>query len=459
MKARIAHAHRDCNAGKLEQLSALQAVYRAFVQQCVDCMVAAKRHHVKPSEYQRFFPASTMSSQLRKCAVAQAVNIVGTWARGRYARLKPRIFEQPFTDHQRMQLRCVGKYMLTKAGKFGKGTIGPDMVQLYWSWVWDPAIAGNTPVMSDAMPMWLSEMCVAYGPAKSSKLHVGWWLRASCLVNGKRVAIPLAENPWLDNADHFAKSVLVRKADGQWLFQFTDKTPETETEHQPGDVKIGVDVGLNVLAADSSGRLYGTGVKREFDRRYRHIQALRANRQRQQLSRDSRRLARAERKLTGFIKTHVGAVANQLVRQHPGATFVVENLDLRGCRGQKRFAYRQLHKSLQHKACTQVANPAYTSQACPSCGYVSKLNRSGTSFRCRCCGRVSHADVVGAINLLGRSEDQQVTAQLHHTAVKALLDARFRQRRTSAPARRRKRATVAPGAYCGARGRTAPNVR
>jgi putative transposase len=52
---------------------------------------------------------------------------------------------------------------------------------------------------------------------------------------------------------------------------------------------------------------------------------------------------------------------------------------------------------------TTVVNPAYTSQMCSSCGYVSKGNRkSQASFKCLCCGHKLNADVNAARNILGR---------------------------------------------------------
>jgi hypothetical protein len=88
--------------------------------------------------------------------------------------------------------------------------------------------------------------------------------------------------------------------------------------------------------------------------------------------------------------------------------FVLEDLDLRGCKGSKRFCYRGLAQALETKAPTEAVNPAYSSQTCPSCGHVSRQNRKGTDFVCCQCGRRSHADVVGGINLRGRSTTKQV---------------------------------------------------
>ena len=41
-------------------------------------------------------------------------------------------------------------------------------------------------------------------------------------------------------------------------------------------------------------------------------------------------------------------------------------------------------------------NPAYTSQKCRKCGYVSKFNRDGEKFVCESCGHTDHADIQAA---------------------------------------------------------------
>jgi predicted RNA-binding Zn-ribbon protein involved in translation (DUF1610 family) len=450
MKARIAHALESTNSGKMARLLALQTAYRSYVQGCIDTMADMRRHHVKPADYQLFFAkSSSLSSQLQKCARAQAVNIVTTWVKTLYPQLKRRIYENDFDAAMRSQLCMVGKCQLTQAKKTGKVEITEQALSTWWGWVWEQ----KTPVVREDLPMWLSEMCITFERARKATSHGGWWAKVSSLENGKRITVPLAPTPFLTDPDVMVRSVLVGLRHGRWRFQFTDKTPVEAFD--PTSTKVGVDVGLNVLAATSSGRLIGRACKPRVDRLYRRVQRLRRNRMRQGLMEDSARLARLERRLTGMIKTDTGHAANVLVSEHPDATFVIEDLDLKGCRGSKRFAYRALHHALETKAPVQVVPAAYTSQTCPSCGYVAKKNRSGTAFRCRSCGRKAHADVVGGLNLLGRSEDKQVQAAEHYTRVGAVLRARYRQRRDSAAGRRalaRKRRggahTVAPVAYC-----------
>ena len=79
------------------------------------------------------------------------------------------------------------------------------------------------------------------------------------------------------------------------------------------------------------------------------------------------------------------------------------------------------------KASCEVVNPAYTSQTCPNCGFVSRKNRCGIKFQCCYCGKISHADVVGGSGLLRRSEDKQIGLADYPAVVKPILEARHEE--------------------------------
>ncbi|MBU0551289.1 transposase, partial [Myxococcota bacterium] len=253
-----------------------------------------------------------------------------------------------------------------------------------------------------------------------------FWLRVSSLEFRQSIWLPLVGNPYIQQADHLSKGIQARKTKtGRWRFEAVEKSTWEAPEPPEDAHRLGVDVGLNVLAATSDGVLYGEHVKPKFDKLYQRIKRLRANRQRQGFKENSPRLDRLESRLSGLVKTETGRVANTLVRKHPDTVFVVEDLDLRGCRGQKRFAYRALQTNLERKALVEKVNPAYTSQECPSCGYVSRQNRSGIKFVCKCCGRRAHADWVGASGILRRSGDKDVGRGDHPRDVKRVLRERY----------------------------------
>jgi len=435
-KARFFLAHPEVNPGKIERLEALHREYVAYVRLCVRAMVEGRRLSLRRSEKQAFFPkADKLTSQIEKNARDHAIQIVSLWAKSRYAlKIKEVITKAKkageITSEQAKALYTIGKY--PQRGDQPRGWITQGDVDLYWKLLDERG--GRKPEVRDNLPMRLSEMTVRLEDPKEA-LMADLWLRVSSLEARKSIWLPLKGSPYVSRADQVSKGILARKtAKGLWRFEAVEKKEWVVPEPQdlpPDAPRLGVDVGLNVLAATSNGDLYGREFKPRFDKAYKKVRDLRANRMRQGLKENSPKLDHLESKLSGMIKTETGRVANDLVRKHPDTVFVLEDLDLRGCRGQKRFAYRALHRALSTKAPVEVVNPAYTSQECPSCGYISRSNRSGTSFSCRCCGRKAHADWVGASGILRRSGDNDIGCADHPNSVKATLRRRYRLRRNS----------------------------
>jgi len=431
-KSRHPYLHPETNPGKVASLGALYAEYIRYVRICVQTMLKYRRLNLKRSEKQSFFPkAENITSQIQKNARDHAIQIVSTWAKATYERAIKKHLTRlhrfgDITAEERHALCTVGKHLISEPWKH----VTQETINAYWTLLLDPEISGNPPRVSDRIPMRMSENTCTLADADEA-IHAPMWIKISTLVSRKVIWLPLCGNPYVKSASDVSKGIHARKDKrGRWRFEVVEKKEWVVPEPQPDAPRIGVDIGLNVIAATSDGQTFGADLKPKFDRLYERVKTLRANRQRQGLKENSPRLDRLEDKVTGMVKAATGEVANKLVRDAPeGTVFVIEDLDLRGCRGQKRFAYRALAHNLETKAPTLKVNPAYTSQECPSCGYVSRRNRSGVNFVCRSCGRRSHADVVGGINLLGRSEDKQVGFGDHHRDVRELLRRRYRVRR------------------------------
>ena len=447
-KARFLLLHPEANPGKVAALDALQAVYTEYLQVCVAVMITARRFRVSRSEFQAFFPrCSTLSSQIVKNVRDHAVAVISGWAASKYAttlrrHIKTQFKAGAFDESMRSSLYILGKKLRDKPA----GKVTREALDLYWSWMLDENIVGRAPTVSNRVGMRMTEMTATLVTlvTNEDKKLTAWWLGFSHLDAGKRhIQLPLAANPYVKCVADVSKGVLARKTkQGRWRFEVVERkewaiseasevaVDATAVDATTAPRRIGVDVGLNVMAATSDGRLINDTVKPKFNALYARVKSVRANRQRQGLKDNSPRLDVLEAKLTGMIKTYAGQTANKLVAAYPpGTVFVLEDLDLRGCKGQKRFAYRAVQNSLAGKAPRQIVNCAYTSQPCPSCSYVSRANRSGVKFHCRSCGRISHADVVGGINLLGRSEDKQIDVDDSPSEVKAILRERYRARR------------------------------
>jgi len=440
-KARFFLLHSEVNGGKVERLEYLHREYVAYAKACVQTMIEGRRLSLARSEKQAFFSRSeNLSSQIEKNARDHAIQVVSTWAKSRYTlKVKGLISkakrEGEITSEQAKALYTVGKYLRDQPDP--KRGITQEDIGLYWKILDEKG--GRKPLISDTIPMRLSEMTARLEePKEDGATQADLWLRVSSLEARKSLWLPLVGSPYVSRADQVSKGILARKTKkGLWRFEAVEKREWVvpEPSDLPEDApRLGVDVGLNVLAATSDGDLYGREFKPRFDRLYKTVRDLRANRMRQGLRENSPKLDHLESKLTGMIKTETGRIANDLVKRHPNTVFVLEDLDLSGCRGQKRFAYRALQRALSMKAPVEAVNPAYTSQECPSCGHISRTNRSGTSFSCRSCGRKAHADWVGASGILRRSGDNDTTCRDHPRTVKATLRRRYLLRRSS-PAR------------------------
>ena len=429
MKCRILVLHKEVNQGKVARLEALHAEYVSYVRICVQAMLDASRLTLPKSEKQAFFPrAEHLTSQIEKNARDHAIDMVSTWAKGVYARkMKSTITnlrrEGSITEEDAKAFYVIGSRLIDRPWKF----ITQGHLDAYRAML--DAYGGNPPCVKPSLPMRLSEMTARLEDPDEATT-ADFWLRVSSLEARQSIWLPLVGSPYVQHAVQVGKGISARKTKlGRWRFEVVDKSawePPVLSQDAP---KLGVDVGLNVLATTSDGCLYGEAVKPRFDNLYARLMRLRGNRQRQGLRENSRRLDIMESGLSGFVKTETGCIVNRLVKRHPGTVFVIEDLDLSGCKGQKRFAYRALSAHLERKAVVQKVNPAYTSQECPSCGYVSRSNRSGVKFTCRSCGRKAHADWVGASGILRRSEDKGIRCADHPRAVKPVLRQRYNLRR------------------------------
>ncbi|MFI6816745.1 RNA-guided endonuclease InsQ/TnpB family protein [Nonomuraea sp. NPDC050328] len=243
-----------------------------------------------------------------------------------------------------------------------------------------------------------------------------------------RVAVPYAgreadlravETPPRGEAD------LVCRA-GVWLLQITVTLPEP-VPVEPLHGFLGVDQGIVNLAVTSdgavlpgkalSGPIAGNGQVRGLRER-RHRQRRRLQRRRTSSARRVlRRLAGRESRMMSDVNHQISRF---VVREAERTGRGVALEDLRGVRGRVR-AHRLQWRTLDTWAFAQqtaftrykseragiafvLVDPAYTSQACPECGWVSRANRPVRNrFKCTRCGLAGHADHIAARNIARRA--------------------------------------------------------
>lgn len=230
---------------------------------------------------------------------------------------------------------------------------------------------------------------------------------------GGRVVVPLVlgdfQRRYLETGTPKEAELVCRK--GRWYFHLVLDLPDAVPVATSG--VLGVDLGENVVAATSSGTLFGGGALRHHRDRYL---ALRGRLQ----SNGSRSAKRRLRHVSGRESRHVThvnhcvskAIVAEAVRSGAGVVALEDLTHIRkriraGKRVRSRlhrWAWRQLQDFVEYKAHAAGLSvlyvcPAYTSQTCSDCGSLGQ--RTKHRFRCSTCGSQQHSDTNGARNLCG----------------------------------------------------------
>ena len=204
---------------------------------------------------------------------------------------------------------------------------------------------------------------------------------------------------------------LIQKSSG-WYFNLVLDIEKTEPK--TGGV-LGVDLGENVIATTSSGKMFGGG-KLRYDRD--RFLALRRRLQRNGSASAKQLLKR----ISGREKRHVThvnhevskAIIEEALRVGAGVISLEKLTNIRKrIKARKklrsrlhRWAWAQLQEFIAYKAegaglKVVFVNPAYSSKTCHSCGQIAQ--RKKHSLSCTC-GNQAHADVNAALNIAWLSE-------------------------------------------------------
>jgi putative transposase len=187
---------------------------------------------------------------------------------------------------------------------------------------------------------------------------------------------------------------------------------------------VGVDRGVAVSAALSTGELLSVpGLRPAERRRLKHLERRRARQRKGSNHRRRTRLAiaRLKGRETARRRDWMEKVSTDLARRFD--LIRIENLDVRAMTRSARGTVVQPGRNVRQKAGLNraiLANgwgalldwledkapgrvekiyPPYTSQRCSACGHVAPENRESQAFRCVTCGHQAHADVNAALNI------------------------------------------------------------
>ena len=248
---------------------------------------------------------------------------------------------------------------------------------------------------------------VAVLEVSKNATHFDYFLKLSTLQKGKPIYLPLKRNPYLNDR--------LKKGERLPFIQvhLTDKTCTIsaiigydKASLRSSKESIGLDFGMVAMFTTSDGERHGlpsfTKLKIWDEELLQLIKEL--QKQSIKLS-TNERYNQLQRRIKSYFKNEICRILNKLAKKNIGI-FVVEKLDFKAAGLSKRMnrligrTYRSFVKAKLSRLGEQcgiqiiAVNPAYTSQECSRCHYVSKHNhRSQKDFVCQHCHFSCNADV------------------------------------------------------------------
>ena len=237
--------------------------------------------------------------------------------------------------------------------------------------------------------------------------HFDYFLKLSTLQKRKPIYLPLKRNPYLDDCLKKGERlpfVQVRLTDKTCTISAIigyDKAPL-----RPATDSIGLDFGMVSMFTTSDGERHGLSSFTKLKIWDEELLQLTKELQKQSIKLSTNtRYVQLQRRIKSYFKNEICRILNKLAKKNVGI-FVVEKLDFRAAGLSKRMnrligrTYRSVVKAklarLEEQYGIQIieVNPAYTSQECSRCHYVSKDNRkTQKDFVCRHCHFSCNADV------------------------------------------------------------------
>jgi len=260
-------------------------------------------------------------------------------------------------------------------------------------------------------------------------------------LDGRHVYLPMVG--WVEfwesrPLDGTVKNVTISRQGKHWFVAFQVEIELPEPVH-PATADVGIDLGIATFAATSNGVLHPPL------NAYRRVAAKKARMQRklagmvkysQNWKKLQRRIAQLDirtancrhdflHKLsTETSKNHAVIVLEDLQVKHmskstkgsveePGRNVAQKSGLNKAILDQGWGMFRQMleYKQAWRGGAVIAVYPRYTSQTCPKCEHITKLNRPQQAlFSCVACGYTYHADIVAAKNILALGHRERLNA-------------------------------------------------
>ena len=408
----------EANPGKLDALDHLVVAYLALTQQYVTPFCEAE---TSPDPFAAPIFETELSDRWHRVAMQQAAGIAKSWRTNRQ-------------NAYEAYLEDMADYAKAKAEASGT-PLDPKWREPVWrQWkipeVRVPSIQANANVVV---------------VEKSQDSTFDYWLRISTLDKGNplRVPVKLASYHKQTIAGRTLNtSTTLHKRKGNWwlTLSFDEDVP---LQTAPEAAKVGVDVGMVHFITTSTNKAYGSfhgkmarQHKRDREKRRRKAK-LRACLEKKGVPREqlpSTSTATGQR-LGRFVRQEINRAVNEMLKDHPNARIIYEELNVASMRFKARAMNSYLYASnLAHipahiawatakrGMAAHTVKAAYSSQECPRCHFVDRANRPHQqTFCCGVCGYQEQADRKAAQTLADRWGERELATCRDKKAVKALL--------------------------------------
>ena len=237
-----------------------------------------------------------------------------------------------------------------------------------------------------------------------------YWLSISTVDTGNPLRVPVKLASYhkkaLAGKTLNTSTTLAKRKGIWWLTLSFDEAIPLQTA--PDAPVVGVDVGIANFVTTSTGQSYGT-FHGALARKHRHDRRKRRNKAKLRACLQKKGVPKAQlpstssamgQRLSRHVRQEINRAINQVLDAHPEARLVYENLSVASMRFHARSMNAYLYASQLGHLPEQLAwaaakrgmaahtvNPAYSSQECPRCHFVSRANRPDQqTFRCVVCG-------------------------------------------------------------------------
>ncbi|MCE7733227.1 MAG: IS200/IS605 family element transposase accessory protein TnpB [Candidatus Heimdallarchaeota archaeon] len=197
-------------------------------------------------------------------------------------------------------------------------------------------------------------------------------------------------------------------------------------------VFVGIDRGMRHIAVSSQNQFYnGSRLRCSKDKYFRLKRSLQKKGTRSANS----KLRKSSGKEKRFQKDMNHCITQDIISNIPvNSTIILEDLSYirktskrrRKTRFSREFnswAFYQFQLFLDYKAAEKnievvYVDPAYTSQQCSACDFISRANRNGANFQCKKCDFSLNADLNASFNIKSRIFDNNYLLQLARRAIR-----------------------------------------